>query len=116
MKTDVHIGQTVLIVDGYQGEKLRLGVVFGETKTSWRVKSSFGEFETKQLYFKDTLQLRGRGAWGRGRLKEFNEQEWKEYSETVKQKRYAQALSQFDWSVLPLEKLKKIYATAKDAV
>jgi len=112
MDTKFNIGDKVLVSSNRRAV-LSLGEIFGETKTSWRVKFIFSGKETIALYDKRTTYLRGGGAWNQDNIREFDEEEWNIHLLKKSKYNHCHWLQKFPWEELELDDLKEIYQLAK---
>lgn len=99
----------------YERDKLAIGKVVGETKTSWRVWYGDGLGKTTTLFRKTNLRLRTGDEYSCTRVSPWSDEEWKTYQRELLKLTIARNLSRVNWEALDVDDLKAIHTQVTNA-
>lgn len=99
----------------YERDRLSIGKVIGETKTSWKVKYGDGIGNTVSLFRKNDLHLRTSDDFNCIRMNPWSDDEWKAYQRELLKMTASRSLSKFNWEGLHVDDLVAIHKQAMEA-
>ena len=99
----------------YERDRLAIGKIVGETKTSWRVKYGDGLDNPVELFRKNDLHLRGADSYSCTRISEWDDEDWRAYESELCRMTAANNLKRTNWNEFDKETLHKIYKIINDA-
>lgn len=114
----MQIGDTVLVhrqSRPYERDKLAIGKIVGETKTSWRVEYGDGLGRPIELFRKTDLHWRSGDAFSSTRISPYNQDEWRTYERELLRMTVINQLTRFDWKSIDTDTLIKIHSEAVKA-
>ena len=97
-------------------DKLAIGKIVGETKTSWRIKYGDGLGTPIELFRKKDLYLRGSELKDSCyRISPWNDDEWKDYQRELLKRIIIHRFDTLDWDALLVDDLVIIHQQIMDA-
>jgi len=114
----MEVGDKVIVhrqARNYDRDKLAIGRVISETKTSWRVKYGDGLGNTESLFRKKDLRLRIGDDFNSTRISPWSDDEWKAYQRELLRLTAARSLSNLNWELLLVDDIIAIHKLAMEA-
>ena len=99
----------------FERDRLAIGRIIGETKTSWRVRYGDGLGNEASLFRKTDLHLRIGDEYNCTRISPWSDEEWKAYQRELLKMTAARSLSKFNWEGLLVDDIIAIHKQAMEA-